>query len=402
MQALMDLLTGTPAVRNLLLAAGRRSVAHSLILEVPDPSLGRALAEAFLAALYCTSLDPDGNPCGVCADCTQVLQGAHMGVVHVEPDGNELRVEQIHEDVLKRIGERVPGGRHQVFVLHGAECLNEVSGNALLKVIEEPPPATVFLLLTEDRNAILGTLRSRSQELVVPPPGLEGIVAGFDAEPAAAAAALLAAGLAPGVLDRLPGFRPGAPDQGELPELGAEAYRGLTDAEVLRDPRPTAHRPQVAEAVFGAGVEMLCRPEQWGEHCRRAHGYVDACGGEAKKRAKRIQDSLRELYGDGYQHPVLRRDTAFARLSSTRAAEDLLRALTAALASALRLGAGAEPFGLAGRYPRLRQLAARPAADLLGRARRVRRARDPLRRNQNVRLLFEELFLDLDRGVLDD
>jgi hypothetical protein len=125
---------------------------------------------------------------------------------------------------------------------------------------------------------------------------------------------------------------------------------------------------------------------------------MDFCGGEAKRRAKEIQSALTKEHGSRFQHPVIQREAAFGRSGSTRAAEDLLRAMTAACASALRLRSGVDPFGLAAHYPQLSCLARRPSSELLARARRIRRARQPLLGNQNARLLFEELFLDLEKG----
>lgn len=401
MQPLEQILSATPVYRDLMGAAARRNPSHCLVLEVQDPSLGRAVVSTWLATLYCDRPGEGGVPCGTCRNCSQLRAGSHLGVVHVEPDGNTLRVEQVREDILGRIGEKVPGGLHQVFVLHRAEGLNEESGNALLKVIEEPPGKVVFLLLTEDRNGLLGTIRSRAQERVLSLPGLGQVLGTCDlgGDRARGAAALLTAGLAPGVVEALVGGWPGSLPGEDLGTLASEGFEALEDAQVLRDPRPTAHSPSRAEALFRAALEMLTSPGSWRDHARSAHAWVDACSDAAKKRAKAIRGRLQDEFGSGYQHPVLKREVAFARSAATRATEDLLRALTACLASALRQRSGHEPFGLVALYPELGELAATPSAVLLRQARRVRSARSPLLGNQNARLLLEELFLDLDEGA---
>ncbi len=398
MDALPDILSEIPAYHQFLTGAASRAPTHSLILEVQDPSLGRALTRAWLSVLYCQS-PSTGSPCGTCTDCIQVSGGTHPGVVPIEPDGMTIRVEQVREDVLTRVGKRVPGGRHQVFVFHGAECLGEESGNALLKAVEEPPPQTVFLFLAEDRQAMLGTIRSRSQELAIPLPALAPLLAFLHEKSPIGAAALLAAGLAPGILAALhkEGAPPSSPED-ELPldDLAAGVLSELEDGEILSDPRASAHRVSLAVALFSTALKMLVTPEQSQEHARLAHAFADASGSEARKRAKAIKGKLLKEYGDGFEHPTLRRDAAFARQASTKAAEDLMRAMTAVLVSALRLRAGEEPHNLVSEYPLLQTLASRPAATLLGKARRIRKARGPLRRNQNLRLLFDELFLDLE------
>lgn len=396
MELLRDVLADAPGHRHWMEAAVQRVPAHSLLLEVQDAGLGRALTEAWLAALYCLQPGEGGLPCGACGDCRQLAGGAHPGVVPIEPDGNTIRVDTVRDGILGVAGQRVEGGRFQVFVVHGAEALGEESSNALLKIVEEPPPRTVFLLLTENRNAVLGTIRSRSQELVVPRPDLETLLGRLGADPAGAAAALLAAGFSPELVEGI--RRDGSPEPVAAPlgELAEGAFAGLDDAALMRDPRAAGHRPDVAAALFAAAARMLASPSEWATHAREGHDYADVAGRVAKGRAKEIRQRIKEAFGDGWKHPTLERDTAFARKVTTHAAEDLLRALAGVLATALRLRAGREPFGLGAAVPDLAAVAARPSAELLDMARRVRATRDPLRRNQNLRLCFEELFLDLE------
>lgn len=395
MEPLRDVLADAPGHRHWMEAAVGRAPAHSVLLEVQDPGLGRALTDAWLAALYCTAPGPEGAPCGACRDCRQLAGGAHPGVVPIEPDGNTIRVDAIREGILGVAGQRVEGGRFQVFVVHGAETLGEESANALLKIVEEPPPRTVFLLLTENLGAVLGTIRSRSQELVVPRPDLGAFLARLQLEPAGAAAALLVAGFSPELIARMRREGSPRPQAAPLRELVESTFPELDDAALMRDPRIAGHSPQVAASVFAGAASMLAAPADWAAHARDCHDYADLAGRAAKERAKQIRRSVKEAFGDGWKHPTLEREAAFGRKVTTHAAEDLLRSLAAVLATALRMRAGREPLGLGELVPGLPALAALPSAELLDQARRVRRARGPLRRNQNLRLAFEELFLDL-------
>lgn len=395
MELLRDVLADAPGHRHWMEAAVRRAPAHSVLLEVQDPGLGRALTEAWLATLYCSSPGAEGAPCQACGDCRQLASGAHPGVVPIEPDGNTIRVETIREGILGVAGQRVEGGRHQVFVIHGAEALGEESANALLKIVEEPPPRTVFLLLTENRNAVLGTIRSRSQELVVPRPDLAAFLERLGAEPAGAAAALLAAGFSPELVTRIQAEGSPAPAERNLRELAEATFPELDDAALMRDPRVAGQRPAAAAALFAGTAGMLARPCDWSDHARACHDYADVAGRAAKDRAKEIRRRIKDAFGDGWKHPTLEREAAFARKVTTHAAEDVLRSLAAVLATALRIRSGREPFGLADAVPDVGTVATRPSAELLDLARRVRSTRNPLRRNQNLRLCFEELFLDL-------
>lgn len=400
MGTLADILAKAPVPREILAAAAGRRPPHATLLEVEDPSVGRDLAERWLAALQCPQAPDLGTACGECPDCAQVAGGSHPGFVPLEPDGAFLTVDQVRGEVLGRVGQKVPGGRYQVFLLPRAECLNQESGNTLLKVVEEPPPRTLFFMVTPDREQVLGTIRSRAQVLRMPLPSPGALFEDLGlARPAAAArAALAAAGFAPRVVEGLAGLGPVgevAGSLGQLVEDGPEAVRAADEAQVLRDLRPIAQSAPGAEAWFRAGLEAVTPLSDPLARARLAHALIDGCSAAAVARADEVVKARREAHGPGWSHPSLARPAQFGRALAGRVATDLLRAMTAALAMAMRARAGVDPDGMAAAYPALGALAGRPRARLLAWARRIRQARVPLMANQNARLCFEELFTDL-------
>lgn len=78
------------------------------------------------------------------------------------PDGKELKVAQIRE-LIEACTTPPMGTTYQVFALFGADSLNQVSANALLKTLEEPPPRTVIILVADRLESVLPTIRSRTQ-----------------------------------------------------------------------------------------------------------------------------------------------------------------------------------------------------------------------------------------------
>ncbi|MBS9533220.1 DNA polymerase III subunit delta' [Mycobacterium sp. M1] len=176
-------------------AAAAGAMSHAWLITGP-PGSGRSIAAlCFAAALQCTS---DGEPgCGTCRACTTTMAGTHGDVRRVVPEGLSIGVDEMRATV--QIASRRPStGRWQVVVIEDADRLTEGAANALLKVVEEPPPSTVFLLCAPsvDPEDIAITLRSRCRHVALTTPSPAAIARvlidtdGLDAQTADWAAAV--------------------------------------------------------------------------------------------------------------------------------------------------------------------------------------------------------------------
>lgn len=150
--------------------AATGTMTHAWLITGP-PGSGRSVAaQCFAAALQCTS---EGTPgCGECRSCTTTMAGTHADVRRIVPEGLSIGVDEMR--AIVQIASRRPStGRWQIVVVEDADRLTEGAANALLKVVEEPPPSTVFLLCAPsvDPEDIAITLRSRCRHvaLVTPP-----------------------------------------------------------------------------------------------------------------------------------------------------------------------------------------------------------------------------------------
>jgi DNA polymerase-3 subunit delta' len=111
------------------------------------------------AALNCRVAP--GTGCGECSDCARVLRHSHPDVHHIAPEGPLIPVDVIREQVNPE-AERSPfEGATKVFVIEEADRMNPAAQNALLKTLEEPQPDTVFVLVSDNEEEVLETLRSR-------------------------------------------------------------------------------------------------------------------------------------------------------------------------------------------------------------------------------------------------
>ncbi|GAB3317117.1 DNA polymerase III subunit delta' [Geodermatophilus aquaeductus] len=164
---------GQPAVVAELQAAvaDPTAMTHAWLFTGP-PGSGRSVAaRAFAAALQC----PDGGD-GTCHQCRTVLAGSHADVATVVPEGLSIGVTEARE--LVRLAGRAPSqGRWQVVVVEDADRMTEQASNAVLKMIEEPPPRTVFLLCAPSLHPddVPVTIRSRCRVVGLRTPPVDAV-----------------------------------------------------------------------------------------------------------------------------------------------------------------------------------------------------------------------------------
>jgi DNA polymerase III subunit delta' len=145
------------------------SLPPSLLLAGPAGVGKRRVAMAVAAALNC--LQPrrvgefDRDACGECAACRRIERGVHPDVILIEPgDTGTIKIEQVR-DVIDRAGYRPFEGRRRVVVIDEADAMVPHAQNALLKTLEEPPSASVFILVSSMPDALLPTVVSRCPRL---------------------------------------------------------------------------------------------------------------------------------------------------------------------------------------------------------------------------------------------
>ncbi|MFE3029861.1 DNA polymerase III subunit delta' [Nocardia tengchongensis] len=183
MAGVFDRLVGQGAVESELTAAAvaardgagsSSAMTHSWLFTGP-PGSGRSVAAlCFAAALQCTDAGSPG--CGRCHACTTTMAGTHGDVRRVVPEGLSIGTKEMRE-IVQVASRRPSTGRWQVVVVEDADRLTEAAGNVLLKVVEEPPARTVFLLCAPsvDPEDISVTLRSRCRHVHLATPSVESI-----------------------------------------------------------------------------------------------------------------------------------------------------------------------------------------------------------------------------------
>ena len=160
------------------IAQGR--LGHAYLLAASDLAELEAVGLALGQALNCVEppeTATDGTPldaCGHCLSCRKIAQANHPDVMVLRPESKlrQMRIGQIVRRpnspprvLADMVNAKSTEGRYKVALLVAADRLNEDAANSLLKMLEEPPPQTVYALLTTEPGRLLDTIRSRCLRL---------------------------------------------------------------------------------------------------------------------------------------------------------------------------------------------------------------------------------------------
>ncbi len=186
-----------------ILAENHASRGHALLL-IGRKGIGKLGFAQYLAKfLLCENSTPEKTACEICSSCRWFDQGGHPDLCLVEPEAlselsddintrarsdigvnNEIRVsntkskrkpsKQISVAQIRALADLVNMSSHRggykIILIHPVETMNAAAANALLKSLEEPPPQTLFILVTHRPHYLLPTLRSRCRQIAMPMP----------------------------------------------------------------------------------------------------------------------------------------------------------------------------------------------------------------------------------------
>lgn len=137
-------------------------VSHAYILNGEKGSGKRLLARLFSMSLQCQNRDEDGDACGKCQSCVQAINNNHPDIIKVEHEKpNSVGIDDIRKQLNEDVMIKPYSSRYKIYIIPDADLMTEAAQNALLKTIEEPPEYAVIILLTENADILLPTIRSR-------------------------------------------------------------------------------------------------------------------------------------------------------------------------------------------------------------------------------------------------
>ncbi|MCA1809486.1 MAG: DNA polymerase III subunit gamma/tau [Kiritimatiellia bacterium] len=134
-------------------------VAHAYLFVGPRGVGKTTIARIFARDLNCVK-GPTETACGVCDSCREISTGSNMDVQEIDGASNR-RIEDVRD--LRENARFAPTGRFKIYIIDEVHMLTTEAFNALLKILEEPPPHIKFFLATTDPQKIPGTILSRCQ-----------------------------------------------------------------------------------------------------------------------------------------------------------------------------------------------------------------------------------------------
>jgi len=145
-------------------AKSNNKLAQAYLFHGPFGVGKELVAKTFAKVLNCEKLDNDS--CDVCNSCMRIDKKEYPDVTWFYPEGasRSIKIEQVR-NIQKFMSWKAFEGRFKVCIIVDAETLTIEAGNALLKILEEPPANAVFILISSLPETVLQTIKSRSQAI---------------------------------------------------------------------------------------------------------------------------------------------------------------------------------------------------------------------------------------------
>jgi len=158
-----EALLGNEQLKKDLTAARHKGrMAHFYLISGPKGSGKHTLADLLAAAMLCRE---ENAPCGVCKSCRKVFSHTHPDDITIDDDEHKIIPVRLIREARADIFIRPNESDRKIYRFPRGQDLNVEGQNALLKVLEEPPEYGVFLILTDNPEKLLPTVRSRCVEL---------------------------------------------------------------------------------------------------------------------------------------------------------------------------------------------------------------------------------------------
>ncbi|PIR55069.1 hypothetical protein COU74_02710 [Candidatus Peregrinibacteria bacterium CG10_big_fil_rev_8_21_14_0_10_36_19] len=130
------------------------NLAHAYLLAGPDKVGKFTVAKKMAGILQC-----ENNFCHNCHACLQIAKGTHIDTIELFDDGESIKIEDVRK-LIERLN-MTRQANYKVLLIQGIERMTTEASNSFLKILEEPPENTIFILTTNNSRDLLPTIVSR-------------------------------------------------------------------------------------------------------------------------------------------------------------------------------------------------------------------------------------------------
>ncbi len=130
------------------------NLAHAYLLSGPNSVGKNTVAKKMAGILQC-----ENDFCHSCNTCLQVGKGCHVDTSHFEDNGESIKIEEIRK-IVERLG-MTRQAKYKILLIQSLERMTTEAANSFLKMLEEPPERTIFIMTTDNVRLILPTILSR-------------------------------------------------------------------------------------------------------------------------------------------------------------------------------------------------------------------------------------------------
>ncbi|MFO7968975.1 MAG: hypothetical protein ACQERX_00595 [Bacillota bacterium] len=139
-------------------------VNHAYIFEGDKGTKKGEIAHFFAKTLLCKNLDDNLNPCNECNNCQRINKDIHPNIITIKPDGKFIKKEQV-QDLIEEYSKTALEDSPRINIIYQADKFNLSSANSLLKTMEEPGDDIYQILITENYNSLIPTIKSRAESI---------------------------------------------------------------------------------------------------------------------------------------------------------------------------------------------------------------------------------------------
>lgn len=150
----------------LSMAIKNNKISHAYLFENKGNDKYIEIILSFVKAILCPNNYFNNEKCGECLQCLRIENGNYPEIKIIKPEGMWIKKEQLM-DLQEAFNKTAIEGSKRIYIILECEKLNKQAANSILKFLEEPNDGIIALLVTNNKDLVLDTIKSRCQDILI-------------------------------------------------------------------------------------------------------------------------------------------------------------------------------------------------------------------------------------------